>query len=138
MQKYNRHCPEQAKSEAGLQNRLRSVVLRSYRSPKRNGDCPESKRVHRSTFIKVWYIPAQAQLKILSFHKQSCLLVAHIHRLFDLCAMMHLFQVKNCVKLVAQETKTLLNTQGTGMKHVETFVLEQGYKQLYQWIQSKQ
>lgn len=136
MQKYNRHCPEQAKSEPALQNGLRSVVLRSYRSPRRNGDCPESK--HRSTFIKVWYIPAQAQLKILSFQRQSCLLMAHVHRLFDLCAMMHLFQVKNCVKLVAQETKTLLNRQGTGMKHVETFVLKQGYKQLHQWIQSKQ
>lgn len=64
--------------------------------------------------------------------------MAHIHRLFDLCAMMHLLQVKNCVKLVAQETTALLNRQGTGMKHVETFVLKQGYEQLYQRIQSKQ
>lgn len=64
--------------------------------------------------------------------------MAHLHRLFGLSAVMHLLQVKNCVKLVAQETKTLFNRQGTGMKHVETFVLEQRYKQLYQRIQSKQ
>lgn len=88
--------------------------------------------------LSVWYIPAQAHLKILGFQRQSCLLVAHVGRLYDLCAMMHLFQVKNCIKCVAQETQTLPNRQGTGMKHVETFVLKQGYKQLYQWIQSKQ
>lgn len=35
--------------------------------------------------------------------------MAHLHKLFALCAMMHLFQVKNYVKLVAQETRTLLN-----------------------------
>lgn len=80
---------------------------------------------------------AQAQIKILSFQKQSCLLVAHLYGLFALCATMHSFQVKNCVKLVAQETKNLAQ-QSTGMKHAETFVLKQGYKQLYQWIQSKQ
>lgn len=68
---------------------------------------------------------AQARLKILSFQRQSCLLMAHLHRLFGLCATMHLFQVKNCVKLVVQANKTLLNRQGTGMKHTETFVLKQ-------------
>lgn len=125
MQKYNWHCPEQAKSEPALQNGPRSVILRSCRSPRRNGDCPENQRVHRSIFIKVAH-SAQAQFKILSFQRQSCLLTAHLHRPFGLCARMHLLQVKTCVKLVAQETKTLLNRQGTGMKHVETFVLKRG------------
>lgn len=50
--------------------------------------------------------------------------MAHLHSLLGLCAMIHLFQVKNCVKLVTQEMKTLLNRQGIGMKHVETFVLK--------------
>lgn len=53
VQKHNWHCPEQAWSETASQNRLNSVILKSYGNLRRNGVCPhEGKRVHRSTFSK--------------------------------------------------------------------------------------
>lgn len=52
-------------------------------------------------------------LMIPSFQRQSCLLVAHLHGLLGPCALMLLFQVKNCVKLAAQEMKTFLNSYQT-------------------------
>lgn len=71
MQKYNWHCPEQAKSEPALQNGPRSVILRSCRSPRRNGDCPENQRVHRSIFIKVWHTQLRHSLRSLAFKDKA-------------------------------------------------------------------
>lgn len=62
-------------------------------------------KASESTVQQVWMY-AQAGLMIL---RQSCLLVARLHSLLGPCATMLLFQVKNCVKLAAQEMKTLLN-----------------------------
>lgn len=39
--------------------------------------------------------------------------MAHFHSFFGLGAVMLLFQVKNCVKLAAQEMKILLNSYQT-------------------------
>lgn len=61
---------------------------------------------------QVWMY-AQAGLMTRGFQTQSCLLVARLHSLLDLRAVMLLFQVKNCVKLAAQEMKTLLNSYQT-------------------------
>lgn len=117
VQKHNCHCPEQAWSEITSQNRLRSVILTSYGNLRRNGDCPhEGKQVHRSTFSKSGCMVRQARLPILGFQTQSCLPVACLHSLLGLCAMMLLFQAKNCVKLAAQEMKALLNSYQTSYR----------------------
>lgn len=42
--------------------------------------------------------------------------MARLHSLLDLRAAMLLFQVKNCVKLAAQEMKTLLNSYQTSYR----------------------
>lgn len=64
-------------------------------------------------YVQQVWMYTQAGLKILSFQSQSCLLMVRLHSLLSLCAMMLLFQVENCVKLAAQEMKTLLNSYQT-------------------------
>lgn len=64
---------------------------------------------------QVWMY-AQAGLRILHFQRQSCLLTAHLHNLPSPCAMMLLFQIKNSVKLAAQEMKTLFNSYQTSYR----------------------